>query len=622
MRKIKRKISLLLVLMLCFTAFVTGCGNSPKILDPPDQDQEVTDQDQSGDQNNSGSETGDSGKTDAKVEGKNKISIYKVGDDKLVFIVEGDACEGVAPIDEYTDGKDSFFCWLDANGDSSQANLGTFWANVGHMKGDEWVSYSNDYNTGIISKKNVYYAEVSQPGLCNEISFADTYEFWLRSQSGSDDKLIGEGKTSDLVKSISEEELTEIRNNLYEIVEPSKAAEADWAGIYMTDSWSDVQGMVEVSVTEKGLLHFHTTFGDTEEDYFLEEFMYDKASYDYGDYIEAQCQSQNPYLSFHYSQSEGQSPYLSFHRDDPYLDVSMEKFALWHEAPADYDDSDRFGLISQKDPEDGTYFKPATDDYILRYQDPYGCWDGSDTRPAVCINLYSFDVNGMQCDVKYKYIFENETDAKACYDYVTKNNSYSCNLAGNVMYASYDDNWFEEKMRLLPYDWYIDCHYIYNYISDESKDYYYVSKPISKQEYSVSLEDVLFWRNVPEGNHYSFESKDVTMSMNVDKDSVDLYVYDYRDYDNAMNSDTGYIRFHGRSAESITYRESYDNATGGYRYFTYVKEFTFDESVCTVNEFRYPLDDPKDPKVTLDNYKTQTPSREMTYTFDMTRVTQ
>ncbi|MBQ9458577.1 MAG: hypothetical protein IJU66_01425 [Oscillospiraceae bacterium] len=563
--------------------------------------------------------------------GKADVTVYKVGSDRLAFFVTGGCCEGVAPRGEYDEGSDML--WLAVGDDwETQVSMQTFYGNIGYRKGEEWVNYSSEYRTDIVVSKNVYLVEITNPGICGEVPFDGAYELRCTPYGGdnTEEMTVASGKAADILKTVTEEEFTAIRAGIYMQVEPKQKAQGDWAGKYLTDQWSDTQGYMEAEVSELGLLHFHVITAGMEKDFFGEEHDYDKASYDYGDYVSAQCDIGGQYVSasFHLSQDADGRTTVSFRYDDyssggAYFSGDFERIdALWRQAPDGYEDVDRYGLISASEPGDAQYFVPATDDYYIRCQNRYSYTADGVEYPCTYLELYSFDANGFVVDYKLKNVFENEAAASAVLRQMIAYGSEGCAVSGRAMYYTreYAFSRYDTKLSHAGYHhWLVGCHYAYDRYASDSEyfSYGYLSKPFTERDFDVSIDDIIFLRGVPSGEHYCVDTQNASLYTGLGEQELSLYVYD--DYD-GMVSGMGTVRFHGRSAEDVNYYSAWDSATDSYHWQVVVKEYTFGDEEAEVTEYRYNVEESALSSVTLDNYKSKTADATLTHRFDLTRV--
>lgn len=622
MKRFKKNIVILLALLAAL--LLSACGGKSGETNTADTNN-TPQSTQSGD-------NGSAAPVSVAAKGKASVTVYKVGSDKLAFLVTGDCCEGVAPRGEYEDGSDTL--WLAVGDDwETQASLYTFYGHIGYRKGEEWVDYSSEYRTGIIAAKNLYFVEIDNPGLCAEVPFDGDYQLRCMPNGGENNEnmTVASGKAADIVKTVSEEEFAAIRTGVYMQVEPQSKAQADWAGRYLTDQWSDTQGYLEVEVSELGMLHFHVITGDMEKDFFGEEHDYDKASYDYGDYVSAQVDisAQSESTSFHLSQESDGRTTISFNHSDynssKHINADFARIdALWRQAPEDYEDIDRYGQISAVEPGDAQYFSPATDDYCIRYQNRYSYTANGTEYPCTYQELFAFDENGFVVDRKLKCVFASEDAASAVLRQLTSDGMTGYAASGKALYYAFEItpgySYYDNKLSEANYhNWYVGCHYAYDRYETDSEyfSYTYLSKPITEQEFSATVEDMLFWQSIPSGEHYCIDAQSASLRTYVEDAGVGVSVYD--DY-NGMASDSGMQRFHGRSGESITYNNTWDSATDSYRWQVIVKEYVFTETEAEVTEYRYNVENPVGSGVTLDNYKSKTADQTLTHRFDLTRV--
>ncbi len=631
MKLIKKSAALLLALAILLA--LAGCGGSASSGGQAEQDGGVP----SGQEAQNSEDSGNALSAEAvkAFSGSGEAAIYKVGSDKLAFLVKGDCCKDVAPRDEYTDGTASL--WLACGDDwETQCSFYSFNANVGYNKNGEWTGFSSEYKSGIIASEDMYFVEINNPGICNEVKLSGSYELRYIPNNGenSEKNKVASGKISDILREVSDDDFPELRNSIYMSATPLSAAKADWAGKYLADYWSDTQGYVKIEVSEKGLLHFHTIFGGEEKDFYGEERDYDKASYDYGDYESAQCEisGNSTSTSFRLSKEAGGEASVSFNHSDygegknVHISADLTRIdSLWRQKPDGYDDTDRYGKISDTQPGDAQYFAPITDDYIIRYSNTYSMSADEVSYPCSYSTLYSFDANGFSIDSKIRYLFESEDAASKVFATLKSDEYSTYDLSGKAIYyhSNYQNYYYDNKIDVASYNyWYVGCNYIYDrYVNDsEYYSYSYLSVPFTEEDFGVTIDDVIFWRGIKSGDHYSFDTQGAFLYTYVGDDGISLNIYEDSYGENAMSSYLGYLRFHGRSAEAINYNTYWDDSTNDYLPSVVVKELSFTEEEASVTEYTYRVESYADCEVTLDNYKTNTPDKTLTHRFDMTRV--
>lgn len=567
------------------------------------------------------------------------LQIYLVGTDKIGVIVKADECVNVAPKSGSESGTHNIY--VDMNGGYIQ--FGNMYGNIGFDDGTgNYTSYNLDSYSGgmIIAGTNMVYAEVNADGICNSAKFDGDFHMRCVDQTGgstSDDTIL-EGNLSNVVKKVSEDEyaklLAEELNNL-QCVSP---AQADWSGFYFSDNYSDAVGYLEGRVLDGGLVYLTGEVDDNRVELYGIEENYDKAEYDYDSYTNA-CvyntfvgDDRIADVSLYKDDRSGNIGYSerSVNGGSQYKSVSLYQIVTdKHNAPKDYEDKDIFGLIDKKDVGDAQYFKAESDDYVITVSSPNSMYYGSgsgESVPCISYEMAGFDINGMMCESIHKYVFENEADAKKVYDYLNERSYSEANISGNVVYEKYDDTSNYPKISYVGYDWYGDCHYIYDpsNINGEYQNCKYLSKPLDASLYEVPMDTLLFFKKFPQGTHRSFETPDASLYVYLDSDNREMYVSDYRqDKDRMLGGGYGNtLRMDGLTATSIAYVNGYNVDISDYEYYVVVTEFEYGEDgVANVTEHRFKTSEHyKDVEVTLDNYKSKNPDKTVTLTFDMNHV--
>lgn len=555
--------------------------------------------------------------------GKDEITIYKVGDNQLVFAISSDTCEKVANKDSYTPGDNKFEVHIGTD-NYATVSLETSYQSASWPVGDEWSWNSNYFDANI--SKTTYWCEFNYENICNTMSFdgdVTLYNFNRSSGYPEDSNILVRKKASDVVKTVTEEELNTARVNFMEKATANNPAQAHWTGMYMFDAYDDMY-IITAEITAGGLVHFNVKTSLGVNDYFLEERDFRTQSYAYGSFESAKCSTSydggNGSIEFGYNDDCGNIElyYYNYnYNKDIYQSGCTKPFnGGWHVASNDYDDIDTYGYSEKVDAGDSSYFVPKTEDYLIMYvvNDSVYSGDGY-VSTEYRATLYSFDANGMQCDnTKTKYVFANATDASK-YAAYTGSNGYNIeyvNAVDNVVYVGSTYGKFEDsKCNLIRnYDWYVDKH-LASYSYSSSGQYIYMSKPISQAEYDVSLDDIMTLKAIPYGEHYSTQMRESSLYMTVSNENISLQAYyDYSLAERMYFSYGPQYRFFGDSAIVCAY-DSY------YKY-VYFQEWTFANGLASVVEYRYAVDDYDTMDITFDNYKTKTPDRTLTNEYDLT----
>ncbi len=621
MEKVRRKAGIFGIL-LGLTLLICACGKTETVSAPENAE---------GAQVSEASNTASSEENKETAKGPSPITVYLVGEDTVAVLVRNEHCKELKPSDEYTESE--YRMSVRSEDWSLQIGLSSFYANLNIRMGeDDWFNTSCPYETNV-AEDNLYFAAFAGEGLCSKVKSEGELVLtgYLSSGDGSEEEL-ERVSASEAIRSVTMEEFAA---NLGDVYHP-EGAKGAWEGTYLTDQYSDISGIMTVKELDNGILYLETAIGDQDMTFLAveeemegstDEYFYTKAKIingvdDTKEHYDIQYW-RNFYSETDYS--EGISLSMDDYQNGNYSHAEFTKFKEWRKAPAEYKDEDTIGKIGTASTGDSQYFKPATDDYII-VSDYIGQW-GTDSTPGEHYNLMSFDDRGIMVQQTEKFIFASDAEASAYLGERTKyeNDGLSFNAVGNVLYVDYDPvicylftstkSSCLEEGGILSY-WYLDCHYVYGW-QDENGEYTgqaYFSKPITANEYSMTLEDVLYWQGIKNGDHPCLESKDCTLYTEVDENYLRFSFYgsenEYRPIGN--------MHFLGRSLTGAYVEKAYDSDTGDYFFQLTVTEMTFGEKNAEITQYSYKLDDPYSDAITLDNYKTKTPDKQVSGSFDLT----
>ncbi len=406
----------------------------------------------------------------------------------------------------------------------------------------------------------------------------------------------------------------------------SKNYKAAWDGMWLSDEYDNFNGYLVVEPSASGDISIDFISGDKTVTITGKEINYDVANYDYGSFETAYLENSEGYSIAYekepdetYISFDGQNP---FSNDGEYLWMRFYKFdGGYHTAPADFTDSDTYGYLSRKDSADSDYFFADTEDFILEYRKSDSMWNGTESVNCESYLLTSYDGNS-NCTGwrKTKYVFENETDAVACYNYQNDNyggDYYKYYRDGSIVYQWYKSSGYTKMSQV--YGWYLGCHYCVMSASEDYLYYAYYSKPITAAEYTLSLEDVLYYRNV-RGNHYCLDTKDASLEVYIGKESTSLYCYcDGDDY--YRGSGYNIVKIDGMKVYTITNDEYYKWISGNnYQKALIFQVYEFGPEEATCTEYQFVVDDFENSGLTLDNFMSKTPDKTISHRFDMTRI--
>ncbi|MCR5279992.1 MAG: hypothetical protein K6E19_11180, partial [Lachnospiraceae bacterium] len=417
--------------------------------------------------------------------------------------------------------------------------------------------------------------------------------------------------------------------------------QADWEGTYIVDyDYEGKYGAIKCAVTDNGLIHVTINLAEMQIEVDCTEENFDKAEYVYGTYVTADAKPYEGYTTSSFElklKTEPDEPAkLEFSfggypkEGDEWISVRKElkKFTPWHEKPEGYEDKDIDGFISALDLTDEKV-KPATDDYVIFYQDMIGSWNGTDYDYYVRYTVYSFDENGMLVKQSMKEVYEKEELAKKRYDEENKYNP-RLSLAGNVLYEEGNPELYEysskaEAVEIATRKWYTGCHYAYSesYGDEWGHSYCYMRKPFDEEIFSLDADAAVYWKPIGSTAH-SFRSKDVqdvTFGGDVSEyDSVRLFIWGKYpdDYLSQFYNDS-FIRFQGMSATSCSYASAYQNSGDGKDYYVIFRDYSFGKEETEVTEYVFKVENFTDHGITFDNFRDKTPDHTWTQHFDMTR---
>lgn len=561
------------------------------------------------------------------------ITAYKVGTDKLHFVFEGELCNGLKPVNEYDEGRDQFTLVIGSDW-NYQCTFSTFYANFGYSDGGEWKNFDNGgWRQNVCAFDNLYTCTLIGEGICDILPESSEYSLYCvprNNSEGMDQYLVKTGKFSDLLQTTSEEELASMLLAEKLMYTPGNKAHEIWEGTYLSDTYSDVNAYVYIDVTDTGLLFVQYFGDDMTREFILEESSYDEAVYDYGSYISASAAlsaegGDNEYLDMSiYCDSDG-NPSLSMrysnYNTSMYSYVNLYKYNQRHQATEGYEDIDEYGKMQEAFDDTSIYYMPESDDYLIEYYNTskYNIYNESDwsvekSYPYETWNMYCFDANGIEKSRHLRYKFESADDAREVYDYMINKSSYSSDevhCVDNLIYYVSTGISDDKLHRLYSCNWFYDCNYAkYNYMNDGQIFYIWMSKPITEEErHAITLEEALFWRKIGNGEHYSRDEAGYYLYAWVYDDDCSISC-SASDFEYAYSSSS--MRFNGASAISVGYSEWEERVI--------VTEYEFDKTDAVVTQYVYDWYDFSNIEITFDNYKSYTPVKTVTHTYDMTRL--
>ncbi|MCR5279691.1 MAG: hypothetical protein K6E19_09660 [Lachnospiraceae bacterium] len=293
-------------------------------------------------------------------ENKAEVSIYKAGSDQILFVVSGEQCKGLVSDDVHSNSDRQFLIQIgkeitevipqeefaargievpepEAGEDPItefelttfdlhlQANFYSNESTAIVPKGDDWEHYKTKFDDGsTFASDTAYFTTVSAPDLCNLITAGDKYLLYYQKADAEDlseDDLIAMGTVKDVVKEVSEEDFITYKGPVYLSGKPFMETKLDWAGTWRTDSNSDLDGTLEITVTDKGIIAVHVLFPDTDCWYYGEEGSYFEESYSNGTVTQGKLKIYNirngsDRLMISYEKAEGYEPNITYYYDD------------------------------------------------------------------------------------------------------------------------------------------------------------------------------------------------------------------------------------------------------------------------------------------------------------------
>ena len=401
---------------------------------------------------------------------------------------------------------------------------------------------------------------------------------------------------------------------------------AEWDGTWLSDEYSDFTGLLTVEPAGNGDVALTFTVGDKTNTITGKEINYDEANYDYGSFVYAELEN-NSGATIRYSKEPDQT-YISYDGKDPsgesdeYYWITFYRFeGSYHMAPSDFTDQDKYGKLSRKDDKDSDYFYADSEDFIVEYRKSDSMYNGNESVSCESYILTSYDAN--QCCMgwkKTKYIFENEEDAKACFDY--QNNNYGSDYYkyfrdGSIVYQWYRASGYTKFNQV--YGWYLDCHYCVMSSNEDYLYYAYFSKPISSSDFTLSMDDILYYRNV-RGNHYCLDTKDASLEVYIGRDSTSLYCYCDGE-DTYRGSGYNVVKVDGMKIYTVTNDLYYKwISSDNYQKAVIFQVYEFGPDEATVSEYQFLVDDVENSGLTLDNFMSKTADKTIIHRFDMTRL--
>ncbi len=577
------------------------------------------------------------------VTGGSPLTIYRVGDDIIAFLISAPECKNLVSSNQYEDSNANFRVYSESEEFHIEGSFQTRGGDVYHHVGSDSGENSNFWSYDDVSNatEDCYFISFMYKDFWKEfnnmdpsVNFHLNYSNWEKNE----DKELAVITAGEAIKEVTMEELADIAGAALKLQKP----EGKWEGTFITEIGAEHTGKLEGKVTKNNAIFLSFTFDDEKYEFFglekpedyndSEHKTYNLVLFNAPAWYDG-ANSGNTNLKYswtHYQDSPDTWEYIEYEYRDWEKDIDLEAYyepyTEWFTAPADYVDEDKCGgKILKKDAEDSKYFTPATDDYIISAE-----YDTTaDGRSCDMYRLFSFNQNGLAVDFRVKYVFKSADDAKATYNtYNRPDDTYTTYvLSGNVIYYFYNDtseigtSYFKWSQIMSGRDYYKNCHYIYGWQKEDGTYALqtYVSKPYTDSELKMSLEDTLFWQAIPMGTHRSLEHKDVTLRTYLSGYSLEFYPSGQVSEDNWFYSGRE-LRFLGKKVLSLASDRKWNYELQKSEYLMYFTEMVFEKEVATVTQYTFVVDDIGQEEITFDNFTTKTPKSTIKSTFDMTRV--
>lgn len=246
----------------------------------------------------------------------------------------------------------------------------------------------------------------------------------------------------------------------------------------------------------------------------------------------------------------------------------------------DFINRDKEGVYGgmQTHPDDGTYFTPSTDDFIIKANiggetvsyKPAGSSDFV-SHVIDTYYLYSYDGNGKRVSSNTKYVFPDAASAKGYYENETGNQYFTMDyyeyytLKNNCIYFAYKKEEDElqkhtirnEKKLEIPEHYLADIHFYeeQNPYYESRKEQVWMSKPMTRMECEQIYNDYDFCKELCQ---IKYQSGDNRVSFSQDETvfefSVTLGQGRFGDIEKAVRTDSGWYgvgNFHTSSGDWI-----------------------------------------------------------------------
>ncbi len=518
-----------------------------------------------------------------------------------------------------------------------------------------YISLQNDYcNSNFYFNDSSYYSKTYYDyAVYNDVAFAtfslENFEQYLKPGFeysiycyGNDlnGDTYGLGKVE--LSTLTAQEYSDLR--LYELnnFTPANKAHDSWAQQflynyydYYSDNGGSEYGLVNVSISNNGAILVDIDKNDTHEYYALEETKFEQIVYNYGEIVEAiaTLPGNNENVMLTMTRDVDTDPYYSLYVSGTSAnnyrsrDYTLIPFSSKAEAPSDYNDKDEYGYVEEILKDSSNFLYPTTDNYLIKVyktNDYYYDYNTSTSTeyPCVEITLYEYDINDIEIGMRKMMLYEDDAVANRMLGYRNQYSNYYTKQGTALCYVE-TYNYYDSKTSRLNYEFTVYEGMHYAYCSSSYYDVYYIysSKPFdTRNQYDIETVKTLL--AIPQGEHRSTDSKDVSMytytSVYTDDGlsfSYSVYNQDYNShYEPSSNYNTVY---RNNVATTIRYEEDYNDNC-----FVYIDVVTFSKTEAIATRYVYKVENFDNVQISLDNYQTFTPESTTTHSFDMARIKQ
>ena len=353
MKKKQGKRRVLLAMMMCLTlVFITACGGKNAGAQGGGADGTANGQGQEAKTTENANGAGDnSGSASVTIE-SGPIVIFKLGTDTIAVYIKDKECEKLLPVGEHEESPNRMS--LHDEEWKFQISFSSFYANLSYPESEgNWANIDSGYEKNHVTKDS-YFVCFSGDGICDKLDESKELILTKYSVNVDGEDEFYRGSASKIVQKVDMDQYANIVGLAYEAGKP----QGDWAGTYMSDSYSDTQGYAEGSVTDSGAILIKSKIDGEEKEYIAIEELPEDGNDD-PTYFFARTKvlngggGNNTYVEFQYHKSYySDTEYyesISFGMDDYEKDIhknsTMERLKEWRVAAPDYKDVDTIDKI-------------------------------------------------------------------------------------------------------------------------------------------------------------------------------------------------------------------------------------------------------------------------------------